>query len=53
MDLPAIAAVMKGITRAPCATLEIVGTHGGTGCALQDVQSVVERAYAYLEPLFW
>ena len=52
MDLPAIAAVMKTIDRAPCATLEIVGTHGGTGYALEDVQRVVEQSFAYLQPLF-
>ncbi len=52
LDLPALAAVMKTIERAPCATLEIVGTHGGTGYALEDVQSVVERSFAYLQPLF-
>jgi sugar phosphate isomerase/epimerase len=52
MDLPAIAAIMKTIERAPCATLEIVGTHGGKGWALEDVQHVVERAFAYLKPLF-
>jgi len=51
LDLPAIAAVMKTIERAPCATLEIVGTHGGTGWALDDIQRVVEQSYAYLQPL--
>jgi sugar phosphate isomerase/epimerase len=52
MDLPALAEVMKTIEQAPCATLEIVGTHGGTGYALEDVQDVIERAFAYLQPLF-
>ena len=52
MDLPALAAVMKTIDRAPCATLEIVGTHGGTGYALEDVQEVAQQAFAYLKPLF-
>jgi len=52
LDLPAIAAVMKTIDRAPCATLEIVGTHRGTGYALEDVQRVVEQSFAYLQPLF-
>ena len=52
MDLPAIAAVMKTIDRAPCATLEIVGTHKGQGWALEDVQRVVDESIAYLKPLF-
>jgi len=52
LDLPAIAAVMKTVARAPCATLEIVGTHAGTGWALDDIQRVVEQSYAYLQPLF-
>jgi sugar phosphate isomerase/epimerase len=52
MDLPAIAALMKTVKQAPCATLEIVGTHGGKGWALEDIQDVVERAFAYLNPLF-
>jgi len=52
LDLPAIAGVMKTIERAPCATLEIVGTHAGTGWALEDIQRVVEQSYAYLQPLF-
>ena len=52
MPLPAIAAVMKTISRAPCATLEIVGTHKGRGWALEDVQRVVDEAIAYLKPLF-
>ncbi|MBN1641232.1 MAG: sugar phosphate isomerase/epimerase [Anaerolineae bacterium] len=52
LDLPALAAVMKRVDQALCATLEIVGTHGGTGYALEDVQSVVERSFAYLQPLF-
>ena len=52
MPLPAIAAVMKTVSRAPCATLEIVGTHKGRGWALEDVQRVVEEAIAYLKPLF-
>ena len=52
MDLPAIAAVMKSIEQAPCATLEIVGTHMGRGWALEDVQCVVDESIAYLKPLF-
>jgi sugar phosphate isomerase/epimerase len=52
LDLPTIAALMKTIERAPCATLEIVGTHAGTGWALDDIQRVVEQSYAYLQPLF-
>lgn len=52
MDLPAIADVMKSIEGVSYATLEIVGTHGGTGVSLDDVQSVVEQAFAYLNPLF-
>jgi len=53
MDLPALAAVMKTIDRAPCATLEIVGTHRGTGYALEAIQDIVEQSSAYLEPLLY
>ncbi len=52
MPLPAIADVMKSIERVSYATLEIVGTHGGTNTPLEDVQSVVEQSFAYLKPLF-
>jgi len=52
MDQPALAALMKSIEGIPCATLEIVGTHAGTGYSLQDVQDVAERAHSALRPLF-
>ena len=52
MPLPVIADVMKSIKGVPYATLEIVGTHSGTGYPLGDVQDVVEQSFAYLKPLF-
>jgi len=52
MPQEALAEVMKSIPGIPCATLEIVGTHAGTGYSLQAVQDVVERAYKALRPLF-
>ena len=52
MPLAEIAEVMKTVERAPCATLEIVGTHKGRGWALEDVQRVVDEAIAHLKPLF-
>lgn len=52
MDQPALAAAMKAVEGVPCATLEIVGTHAGTGYALEAVQDVVERAHAALRTLF-
>lgn len=52
MPLDEIAEVMKSIEGVSYATLEIVGTHGGTGYPLEDVQDVVEQAFAYLNPLF-
>ena len=52
MDQPALAAAMKSLEGVPCATLEIVGTHAGTGYSLEAVQDVVERAYRALQPLF-
>jgi len=52
MVLPAIADVMKSIEGVLYVTLEIVGTHGGTGYPLEDVQDVVEQSFAYLKPLF-
>jgi len=52
MPLPEIAEVMKSIKGVSYATLEIVGTHGGTGYPLMDVQKVVQEAFDYLNPLF-
>lgn len=52
MDQVALAEAMKGLANVPCATLEIVGTHAGTGYTLEAVQDVVERAYRFLKPLF-
>lgn len=52
MDLPALAEVMKSIENVPYVTLEIVGTHAGTGYSLEEVQDVVEKSFAYLKPLF-
>jgi sugar phosphate isomerase/epimerase len=52
LDLPALTAEMKAIEdRVPYATLEIVGTHKGTGWSLEAVQDVIEQCFAYLEPL--
>ena len=52
IDLPALAAVMNTIDRAPYVTLEIVGTHGGTDTPLAEVQRVSEESITYLRPLF-
>ncbi len=52
MDQTALAEVMKSIEGIPCATLEIVGTHAGTGYTLEAVQDVVERAYRALRQYF-
>lgn len=52
MDQPALAAAMKAVEGVPCATLEIVGTHAGTGYTLEAVQDVVERAHSALRTLF-
>ncbi|MCJ7738875.1 MAG: sugar phosphate isomerase/epimerase [Anaerolineae bacterium] len=52
LDLPALTAEMKTIEdRVPYATLEIVGTHNGTGWALEAVQDVIGQCFTYLEPL--
>ncbi|MBU0608517.1 MAG: sugar phosphate isomerase/epimerase [Armatimonadetes bacterium] len=52
LDEPALAEVMKSLPKVPCATLEIVGTHAGTGWRLEDVQDVAERAYKALRQWF-
>ncbi|MCZ6680457.1 MAG: sugar phosphate isomerase/epimerase [Candidatus Poribacteria bacterium] len=52
MDLPALAAVMNTIDQVAYATLEIVGTHGGTNTSLDEVQRVVDASIAHLKPLF-
>ena len=52
MDQRALAETMKTVEGVPCATLEIVGTHAGTGYSLEAVQDVVERAHKALVPLF-
>jgi len=52
LDLHALTAEMKTIeNRVPYATLEIVGTHKGTGWAIEAVQDVIEQSFAYLQPL--
>ena len=52
LDLLALAAVMNEIDEVNYVLLEIVGTHGGTDTALDEVQRVVDESIAYLGALF-